>query len=956
MRLLLVLAALAFFSSCHCGPGTACTVDADCTDLGAGARCSSAGYCLVPASTGGGGAYTGGGGATGGGSASGGGTGGGGDNTDGGAPALTWDPASLDFGDVTCGRSMTREVTLRNPGGSTVHFTASLRGTGFTVSPTEGSLAPGDGLALQVTFQTTERRGAVTATVLLTSDAPDAPTGTIPVRALPSAAVLEVDAPTLSFGLRSAPGAVTRAVTLRNTGSAPLTVTPELSSTAQFDVDTSPLTLAAGATTTLDVTYRATTAGTFSSRLSFTSGAAYCGELPNVLVNGALTTGPVELSSLDVFYGEGGRVRCGTVPDARGVTLRNTGTAPWTWSSSLGASPARFTVDQPSGTLAPGASVTLNVASTGVPAVADTALEGLSDVLLITTDAPNDTSHPVTLHQSAHGAVLRFAPPTYDFGATPVNARVEGTEALRNLGSLAVPVSLASDGGVFTLEPDALLAAPGDTLFALAYAPTRVADLDDGGIGDEAQVAALADAGLLCAPLPAPLRLRGNGSAETWSVSPTALDFGRVNCGATALPQSVRVTNGSDAGMHFDAALAETDGRFSVTLVPASGDVGPGEALVVTVTPATLDAGAALTTDGMGGTLRITPDRQPARARTVALHQTAQGARLSLSRSMLGFPATGVGATATSVFALTNAGNTPATLSLSGVTAPFRVPTDVVVPANGALQLSANFAPTAPGSFSGSGTFSAATGVVLCGALPAGISLDGTATQDTAALTLSDSSLTFGSPQGFVACGQQASPRTFTITNTSGAATNMTVEVTLQKGAASAYTLGNGGTFQLGNGARRTVTVTPLRIPATGADLGFNAYADVVQVHGTVNAIDETRQVQLNQSAQGARLQFTVSSVHASNALLVPNDPAPFAVYNSGNVDVPSFTLALERSGGNGSMGFDTQPATAPAGGTSSQGQVSCSWGANWNGALVVTGAGTTALCAPLPSIPASCN
>ena len=145
-----------------------------------------------------------------------------------------------------------------------------------------------------------------------------------------------------------------------------------------------------------------------------------------------------------------------------------------------------------------------------------------------------------------------------------------------------------------------------------------------------------------------------------------ALDFGQTDCGATALPHVLIVSNSSTTPFSFTTAL--TAGDASVYAVqPSSGSVVAGGQVELTVYSKPIPTVSATTKDLFKDTLTLTTDQAGDKPHEIALTQTAHGAILAFSVPTVAFATdTLVGATAqTSAVAVTNTGNSDTTVTFT---------------------------------------------------------------------------------------------------------------------------------------------------------------------------------------------------------------------------------------------------------------------------------------------------
>jgi hypothetical protein len=194
-------------------------------------------------------------------------------------PQLSVVPSSVAFGDVVVGNTNTQTLTLSNSG--TANLTISqitVSGTGFSTTGVSLpiTLSPGQKSGFNVAFAPTGA-GSVTGSLSLVSDAPDSP-ATVPLSGTGISATYQLSAsPTsLSFGDVTVGTSTSQTATLSNNGNSSVTISQVTVSGAGFSASgvTPPLTLEAGQSVTLTVTFAPTTAGSVTGSLSITSNAS----------------------------------------------------------------------------------------------------------------------------------------------------------------------------------------------------------------------------------------------------------------------------------------------------------------------------------------------------------------------------------------------------------------------------------------------------------------------------------------------------------------------------------------------------------------------------------------------------------------------------------------------------------------------------------------------------------
>jgi hypothetical protein len=858
-------------------------------------------------------------------------------------------PASIEFGAVDCRGSATRNVTVANEGTAPLAFTARVVGNHFAVTPSNGTVAPGATATLTVTASigaTTPAGMATSATLEVTSDDGQG-AHTIPLTASARGATLTLSPPVASFGVLPVnTQAPFLPLTLTNTGNVTATLTISQPTDPQFSVrwsgGTPTVALAPGATVAgLEAGFLPATITAASTSAPIAVDVAVCGaSVEAIPLTGQGTNGSVTLSTTELFFGDNGLVDCGAQSPARTVTLGNAGNAAFSWTATLNKGAASpFTVSPLSGTVpANGGSVTLTLTPTGIPQQASTAPNAYGDVLTLITDVANDVPHTVALRQTARGARLRFDPIDVDFGRVPVITTSSAPVALVNEGNTSPEVAFVIDNERFSLRPAGPVRALANESTALTatFAPDGSVQLE------QAQVSLSLDAGVvLCAPLPAPLTLSGQGTSGTVGYSPAALDFGAVNCGTSGAPQVITFTNPGNQDYTVTAVLGRDAGvTFDVALSPATGLVAAnGGTLTITVTPRPIPQSSAVTPNLYGDVLTVTTDVPGDTPRDIPLRMTARGSIFAISTNSLNFGSVPRGATATSQFTLSNTGNAPGALVFTpGQPAIFSLPANALVNGNSVASQVGTFTPAMAAGYSDTATIAPASNTALCQPLPfTTMSLSGAGTNANV-LTVSAASLNFG----LVPCGTTAAAQTVTVTNTSGQTLTMTY--TLAGGTSSPYTVA--GPATLAAGAMGTVTVTPRMVP-TSASTAPDAFADTLAIRGAGGPVDETQTVQLHETAQGAVLFLNPTSL-SFTATLGASQTRAFTVNNSGNLAAP-YTLAV---GGANPGNFAVSPTSASVagGGSASHNATYTSPPLGGSRSATVSLSTTATLCAPAPA------
>lgn len=870
-------------------------------------------------------------------------------------PVAELSAASLELGNAPCGAASSKTLTLKNTGTGELTFTAAATGA-FSVAPASGTVAAGDSatLTVTVTVEASATAGAALDGVLSVTTNAASGKQDVPLSATASGVTLTLTPTVASFGvLPVGTAAPALPLTLTNTGNVPATIDLAQPADAQFSLawtgaPAAVTVMPGGAVAGLSAGFTPGGITPSSASAGITVAEAVCGVSAGAIpMTGQGTNGVVGLSAAELFFGTNGRVDCGTQAASKTLTLTNSGNLAYAWTATLAkGSASAFTVTPESGTVpANGGMVTLTIATQAIPAEASTAQDAFGDTLTVVTDAANDVAHPVALHQTANGAVLSFAPALVDFGQVPVDNTSSAPFTVVNDGNTSPMVTLTPDNAKFTLSATGPLAAPGGmaTPVTGTFAPGASVTPETGLVA-----LSLDPAEPLCAPLPAPLQVTGQGTSGAVSYSPAAVDFGAVNCGAAAAPATITFRNDGNQAYTVTPSLGRDAGSaFVVAMQPTDGVVVPdGGTVELTVTPAAIPQTSAVTPNLYGDVLTVTTDVLADVPHDIPLRMTARGSIFSISTASLDFGSVTSGATASAQFTVGNSGNAAGSLVFTpGQPAVFSLPSNASIAPNTATGEAGQFTPAGVMTYSDTATIAAGAGTVLCQPLPStSMALSGVGSAGNV-LLLSAASLEFG----LVPCGTTASARSFTVTNTSGQM--LTLAYALAGGASSPFTVS--GPATVAAGASVTVTVTPAAIPSTSSTAP-DAFGDSLSISATGGPVNEARVVPLHQTAQGVVLTIEPGSLHftAANGNTQTKN---FTVSNSGNVSA-AYTLAV---GGTNASSFSVTPTSATASGGGSVTHAATFIGPLLGGARSANVSLTTSAtrCAPLPAnLPLSGN
>lgn len=372
------------------------------------------------------------------------------------------------FGDVASPPA-TGAAAVAQPLPSTVDtVTASLGGVPVTVL--YGGLTPGSVGLAQVNIQLPNSLPAASGNTLpLVFSVAGFQSQTVPLP-VGAAAVpaISISPASLDFGSVTVGQNKQLAVTISNTGTAPLNVTAATVTNTAFTWTgpAIPFTLAAGAQAVGAVWFAPSAAGAQSGSLTIASTDPAHPSLSAALTGtGAAAVPKLTVDQTSLAFGS---VPVGQYKDLA-LTIGNTGAAALN-VTSISSSNAAFRASVATLTVAPGASTPIGVRFT--PTAAGSQTGSL-------TFASNDPAGGgVSVALSGTGAVpsLAFSPASLDFGSVVTGQTKDLTLAISNSGTAPLTVSsAASTNSAFTVQtpaPPYTIAAGGQQTMTVRFAPT----------------------------------------------------------------------------------------------------------------------------------------------------------------------------------------------------------------------------------------------------------------------------------------------------------------------------------------------------------------------------------------------------------------------------------------------------------------------------------------------------
>jgi hypothetical protein len=712
----------------------------------------------------------------------------------GGGSGVVVTNASLAFGTVASGSSKTLPDTLTNTTASSVTI-SSISGSSsdlqvLGISPPL-ALGAGQSVAFSVQFHPSAT-GDVSRRISLLGANSDVLVSLTASGKSATPGQLSPNPSAVAFGSMKVGSSQTDRVTLSNTGGTDLTVNQATLSGAGFSTNnlSLPLTLHAGGTASLSVTFAPTGSGNFAGTVTFATNSTSNVVLPisgTGVASGQLAANPSSLTF--------GSVQVGNSSNQSG-TLTNSGATSVTISqaniSGTGFSLSGLTVPV---TLAANQSVTFKVSF--APKTAGAA----SGTLAIVSGAPGS---PLNLAISGTGLApgsLTSTPGSASFGNVTDGTSKTVSLTFTNTGGQTVTVSsAAASGSGFRFTGPNLpvtLNAGQSTTFSAIFAPSA-AGAASGTLTINSNAAN--------ATLSVPLSGAGIATGQL-SPNPSSFGFGNVQVGSSK-SLSETLTNSGGTALTISAATARGSGfSLSGSTLPVTLNAGQSASFTVQFAPTTSGAASgsiSITSTGANPSLSI------------PLSGTGAGpGTLAANPSSLSFGSVQRGNSSSKSETLTNAGGSAVTISQANVNGGAFSVSGLTLPAtlssNQSVTFTVTFAP--PGAGLASGTVSivsdasnSAFSVVLSGT--------GTAPGQ---LAVSPATLSFGN----VVVGSSSSLNG--TLNATGAAVTISSHSIANEFALSGIALP--ATIAAGTSASFTVTFTPQSSGAVSGSLSFTSNA-----------------------------------------------------------------------------------------------------------------------------------
>jgi Abnormal spindle-like microcephaly-assoc'd, ASPM-SPD-2-Hydin/Protein of unknown function (DUF1573) len=493
-------------------------------------------------------------------------------------PQLSANTSSLTFNNVASGASATQQVTLSNTGNGPAQISAiSVAGAGFSVSgvsaPSTLNASQTEPLTVKFNPVTT---GPCSGTLTVVSNANGSPLK-IALSGTGVQAGLSVAPSSFDFGSVVDGQTKSQAVSLTNTGSAPLTIAQVAVSGSGYSAMglSTPTTLAPGNSTSFNVVFSPATAGSLNGLLSISSNAPNSPASASFKGTGVAASATMIPSPASVSFGS---ISAGS-SSTQNVTLTNTGNSNLTISQiSANAKDVQVSGITTPLTLAAGSSASMTL--TFNPHASETVAGSVN------ISSTQGVSAVVPLTGSAVQPALSITPSTVNFGSLSVASTNSQTIQVSNSGTGTLIISqIGVTGSGFassSLSLPIVLNGGQSSTFNLQFTP--------GSAGSASGSASI----ISNAPnSPAAIALSGTGiaSSQTLSFSSKSLSFGSVSDGSSAA-QSVTVSNSGNSNVVI-SQISLSGAAYSLSGAATPVTLTPTQSLTLGVLFAPATAGAA---------------------------------------------------------------------------------------------------------------------------------------------------------------------------------------------------------------------------------------------------------------------------------------------------------------------------------------------------------------------------
>ncbi|MFC1526478.1 beta strand repeat-containing protein [Candidatus Latescibacterota bacterium] len=583
-------------------------------------------------------------------------------------PGFDAAPPALSFGNVAVGSFSVLALTITNTGSSPLNVTNVTSDDGqYVPDITSFVVAAGANQVINVTFTPTAT-GVQLATLTIVHNAGGSPSA-VSMSGTGTSPDIGLSPTSLSYGSVAVGSPSVRALTITNTGAAPLDVTNITSDDGQFLPDATTFTVGAGANRVVNVTFTPAGDGPQSGALSIVHNAT--GSPATVPMSGtgtsaAISVAPATLAFGSVVVGE-------STP--RNLTITNPGTAALTVNG----------ITSDDGQFSPG-STSFSVPAGGNRIVAITFAPSAPGAQAGTLSiAHNATGSPTAVPMGGTGTapVYGGAPGALVHGDVAIGSPSLQTLTVTNTGTASLSVTgVTSDDGQFVPDINTFTVPPGgNQAVNVTFMPTAEG-LQSGTLTLTHNAAGS----------PSTVTMNGTGTSPGFALVPGSLSFGNVALG-TSSALAFSVTNPGNRDLQV-TNITSGDGQFVPDITFFTVVPGGSRVVNVTFTPAgsgLQSTALAITHNGTGS------------PGSLSLSGSGTNPGITVSRDSLAFGNLVFGNATSLSLTVFNIGGAPLTVSDISSSDPQFAP-DLVsfaLPAGGSQVVTVTFTPANLGSKSG---------------------------------------------------------------------------------------------------------------------------------------------------------------------------------------------------------------------------------------------------------------
>ena len=463
----------------------------------------------------------------------------------------------------------------------------------------------------------------------------------------PPAPAISVQQTAIDFGTIVTGQTGEQAITITNTGTAPLEITGIESDVSGLTFDTTMFTLAPNSSQTITITFPSSSAGEFSGNITISSNDP---DRATQTLSVSVTVQPPPVPAISV---QQTAVNFGSVAFAqtvqRTITIRNTGTADLEITgiesdvSGLSFSPSTFT-------LAPNGSQTVTI--TFPSSTAGT----FSGNITISSNDPDRATRTLSVSvtvQPRPVPVIAVQETAIDFGSVAFAQSVQQTITIRNTGTASLEITgIESDVSGLSFSPSTFTLAPNGSRTVTVTFPSSTEGTFSGNItissNDPERATQTLSVSVIVQPRPVP----------AITVQQTAIDFGTVEV-AQPVQQTVTVTNTGTATLEITGIESDVSGlTFDTTMFTLE----PDDSQTVTITFPSSTEGT------FSGHITISsndPDRATQTLSVSVIVQAAPAPVLVVGEPAIDFGSIDAEKTAQQTFTIENTGTAP--LEITGI-------------------------------------------------------------------------------------------------------------------------------------------------------------------------------------------------------------------------------------------------------------------------------------------------